>query len=271
MATPFDLKPAEFDWDALFGAADARKRGDLALSRKLTKQYAQKAPSELRECWAELRELCKRYGLGRSEMLPFRKEAGAVANYIGKYMEAGVSYRRDDWKGARRVEFDRSESSAWKTCSASFAWASPKAAKWRERVGELAAAICATDTDGLVRTLGRKWAYHARPSIMTCPEEQWRFLLAYYALQYGGKMERKPKCSIGGNVLEWFPCLEEVAPSMVDTFPALATPPTQRTYSQMVALDSQQLEADLAALDDDGESIDCTRVWSDGRVEKMSV
>jgi hypothetical protein len=269
VATPFDLKPAEFDWDALYGAAEARKKGDVASARLLTKQYAQKAPPELRECWGELRDLCEHYGLGRSEMLPFRKEAGAVANYIGKYLEAGVCYRRDDWKGARRVEFDRSESSLWRSCASSFAWVSPRASSWRTRVGELAAAVCASDTDDLVRILGRKWAYHARPCIITAPEEEWRFLLAYYALQYGGKMERKHKLTIGGKVLEWWPGLEEVASTIVYAFPALATPPTQRTYAEVVALESQQLEADLSALDEDGESVDCTRVWNDGRVEKM--
>lgn len=204
-ATPFDLKPSTFDWEALRGSYEARKAGDLARARELTKQYAQSAAPELREIWAELREVCRAYGLGRSEMLPYRKAAGAVAHYIGKYLEGGLSYRRDEWKGARRVEYDRKESRAWKRCASSFAWVSPGAKAWRIRVAELARAVGAATPADLVRKLGSRWAYHARPSIMMEPEHSWRTLLQYWASEYGGKVDRKARMTVGGNVLIWWP------------------------------------------------------------------
>lgn len=204
-ATPFDLKPAAFDWDALRGSYEARKAGDLAKARELTRRYAESATPELREIWAELRDACRHYGLGRSEMLPFRKSAGAVAHYVGKYLEGGLSYRRDAWKGARRVEYDRKESREWKRCASSFAWVSPGARAWRVRVAELARAVGAETPEMLVRKLGSRWAYHARPAIMVETEENWRTLLQYLAREYGGTVDRKAKAKIGGEVVVWYP------------------------------------------------------------------
>jgi hypothetical protein len=208
-ATPYDLKPASFDWEALQGAAEARKAGDLAKARQLTKRYAQSAPDELRAIWAELRDVCAKYGLGRSEFLPFRKEAGAVAHYVGKYLEGGLSFRRDEWKGCRRVEYDRGESRLWKCCGSSFGWVSPGAKAWRDRVGELAAAIGASEPADIVRILGSKWAYHVRPTIMMEPENQWRRFLAYLVNEYGGAMHRKTRLEAGGEVVAWWPAYGE--------------------------------------------------------------
>lgn len=210
VATPYDLKPAAFDWEALRGSYEARKAGDLVKARELTHRYAQSATPELREIWAELRDVCRSYGLGRSEMLPFRKEAGAVAHYVGKYLEGGLSYRRDAWKGARRVEYDRKESRAWKRCGSAFGWVSPGATAWRRRVGELARAVGADDPEALRRKLGARWAYYVRPSILTSHEDEWRRLLQYCASQYSaGTVERKPVINVGGQVVAWYPASSE--------------------------------------------------------------
>jgi hypothetical protein len=142
-------------------------------------------------------------------MLPFRKEAGAVAHYIGKYLQGGLSYRRDEWRGSRRVEYDRKESQEWKRCASSFAWVSPGAQVWRSRVGELARAVGAQDPEQLRRKLGSKWAYHVRPSIMMEPEKEWRTLLQYWAREYGGLVDRKARISLGGDVLAWYPGSDE--------------------------------------------------------------
>jgi len=208
-ATCYDLKPASFDWEALKGSYEARKAGDLVKARELTKKYAASATQELRDIWSELREACYHYGLGRSEMLPFRKEAGAVAHYIGKYLEGGLVYRRDDWRGARRVEYDRKESRQWKSCASGFSFVSPGSKLWRERVGELARAVGATTPEALSKKLGPRWAYHARPSIITEDPSNWRKLLAYWASEYGGAVDRKAVCTVGGEVVAWNPSFHE--------------------------------------------------------------
>lgn len=209
VATPYDLQPAAFDWDALRGSYEARKSGDFGKAKALTRQYAESATPELRAIWSELRAVCERYGLGRSEMLPFRKEAGAVAHYVGKYLEGGLSYRRDSWRGARRVEYDRKESRTWKRCGSSFGWVSPGASAWRGRVGELARAIGADDADGLRRTLGPRWAYYFRPTIMTASEPEWRRLMQYTADKYGGRVDRRTAMQQGGEALAWYPSSDE--------------------------------------------------------------
>lgn len=211
VATPWDLQPARFDWAALNAASECRKRGDLLKARACTKLYSSSATQELRMVWSELREVCKRYGLGRSECLPFRKEAGAVANYVGKYLEGGLAFRRDSWKGARRVEYDRKESINWRACGARFGWRSPGAKAWRQRVGELAVAIGATDSESMVAILGRRWAYNARPAIVTTGEEEWRDVLMAYARAYGGRVDAKPKLTAGGVVELWWPSSEAAA------------------------------------------------------------
>ncbi len=178
VATPFDLKPNAFDWEALWGAAAARKKGDLGTARALTKEYARNAPPELRKCWAELRRWCSRYGLGRSEFLPFRKAEAAVAEYIGKYLEAGLHFRRGEWKGCRRVECDRREAASWRRCSRQFSWASPGAAAWRKRLGELAVAAGGTDFEGLRRRFGQNWCYRLRGMVIGASASDWETFIS---------------------------------------------------------------------------------------------
>lgn len=78
----------------------------------------------------------------------------AIAEYVGKYLEAGLALRKHAWKGCRRVEFDRRAKVAWIACSRVFGWVSPGAAAWRKRVGEVAAALGIQEMDGLHRSLG---------------------------------------------------------------------------------------------------------------------
>lgn len=208
VATPYDLGGKSFDWEALQASSELRKAGDLAGATAATKRYAASAAPELREIWSELRALCRRHGLGRSEFLPFRKEAGAVAHYIGKYLEGGLRYRRDSWKGSRRVEYDRTESKQWKACGSAFGWVSPGATAWRKRVGELARAVRASSPAELRSRLGARWAYHVRPNILTATEPEWRRFLAHLARIYGGKVLQKPAVVVGGEVLAFYPAFD---------------------------------------------------------------
>lgn len=215
VATPYDLNPQAFDWQAYNDARKAWARGDRATHRALTRQYSASATPELRGLWRELRKTCERYGLGRSEFLPYRKEAGAVANYVGGYLESGLMFRRDEWKGVRRIEYDRTESSKWKRCGSAFGWVSPGAARWRERVGELARAVGVDEETGLSRVLGPRWGYQWRTAIVTAMEEEWRNLLSVIVWKHGGKMGPKPKIKVGADVLEWFPSDRETFEAFV--------------------------------------------------------
>lgn len=208
VATPWNLQPDSFDWEAYSEAREAQKRGDIAARREFTKRYAESADPRLRALWRELREVCERYGFGRSEILPFRKGKEAVAEYIGGYLESGLEFRRPEWKGARRIEYDRQASKEWKACSVRFGWVSAGASAWRSRVGEVAMAVGASDMDGLRRVFGSKWGYRLRGAIMTSPESEWREFLFYLAGAHGGRVEAKARLIVGGDVRLWYPGFE---------------------------------------------------------------
>jgi hypothetical protein len=79
--------------------------------------------------------------------------------------------------GCRRVEQDRRSVRLWRKCSRVFAWVSPSAKKWQQRVGEIAAALRVKTYDGLKQKLGRKWAYELRETITMTEEKEWRDFL----------------------------------------------------------------------------------------------
>jgi hypothetical protein len=120
--------------------------------------------------------LLPRYGLGRAELLPPRKGKEAISEYVGKYLEAGLTPRKHSWKGCRRVEFARRAKLAWLACTRVFAWHSPRAKAWRKRVGELAAALGVDDMTGIRRKLGSKWVYRLREAVTLGTEEDWQVL-----------------------------------------------------------------------------------------------
>jgi hypothetical protein len=193
VATQFDMRPDAFDWEAFrICQEQAPRRGKPPGPQfhEMRRRYAESATPELKACWKLNKEVCKKYGLGRSEMLPLRKCAEAVAHYVGAYLESGTHYRRRDWKGARRVEYDRKESLVWKSCGSALAFVSEGSREWRARVGELAKASCVQPDDmlGLRRTHGRSWAHDLRPTIMTAPYKQWQEFLWYMVDVYDGTM-----------------------------------------------------------------------------------
>lgn len=179
VAVPWDMRPADFDWTAF--AATARQPGESKEAfrlrqrspewRELRQRYVASSAPEPLAVWRRLREHLADYGLGRSEFVPVRK-LGAITEYIGKYLEAGVRIRIHGWKGARRVETDRRTSALWKTHSRQFSWFSPGAREWRQRVGEIAALLGVSDLDGISARLGPKWAYWLRV-YMTAPRDEW--------------------------------------------------------------------------------------------------
>lgn len=178
VAVKWDTCPDAFDWQAFDECQRERKaNGASARFRELRARYKASAAPELVALWSLLRKILPRYGLGRAELLPLRKGKEAISEYIGKYLEAGLTLRKHSWKGCRRIEFDRSVKNAWLACSRVFAWHSPGARSWRKRVGQLGAALGIDDINGIRRKLGPKWAYRAREAITLGTEEDWQILL----------------------------------------------------------------------------------------------
>lgn len=180
VAVPWNMRPADFDWEAFRAAA--RKKGETKAEfrtrqqtkewREMRRRYVASSAPETVALWKRLRKHREAYGLGRSEFVPVRK-LGAITEYIGKYLEAGIRIRIHGWKGARRVETDRRSSRIWKSHSRVFSWVSPGACRWRARVAELAGLLGAADLGDIACDLGPKWAYWLR-GYMTAPVEEWR-------------------------------------------------------------------------------------------------
>lgn len=190
VAVDWDTKPEKFDWQAFDECQrEIRENGRSATFRKLRKRYRDSAAPELVAMWAYLRTALKTYGLGRSELLPLRKNQEAVSEYIGKYLEAGLILRKHSWKGCRRIEFDRKLKKQWIVCTRRFSWNSPGARTWRKRIGELASRLGISTVKELRSEFGRRWAYHLRAVVTNTSDEAWQGFLA--ALQSTKSQSKK--------------------------------------------------------------------------------
>jgi hypothetical protein len=183
VAVPWDTCPDAFDWNAFYECQQERQmRGKTARFRELRDRYRNSAASEIVKLWSLLRKILPRYGLGRrSELLPLRKDAEAVSEYVGKYLEAGLTLRKHSWKGCRRIEFDRTAKALWQSCTREFAWHSLGAKAWRARVGQLAAAVGARDLNDIRRKFGRRWGYRFRSAITLASESDWQMLMQNFS------------------------------------------------------------------------------------------
>ena len=183
VATSWDMQPDAFDWPSFFLAQEQAPRagkGPGPQFAEARRRYVESAPLEVRAMWKRLRVMLPKYRLGRAEFLPIRKGAEALSEYVGKYLEAGLALRVHGWKGARRTECDRRTSEAWKRCARLFSWVSPGAKHWRQRVGQLAAALGVLPNDfaTLKSLLGKHWAYYLRGAIISAPDTEWAEAIA---------------------------------------------------------------------------------------------
>lgn len=188
-AVDFDTKPDAFDWEAYLASSEAYKQKDWQTFRTMRARYVSSAAPELRELWTWGRRVLPAYGLGaRFEIVPVRKQ-GAISEYIGKYLDKGMSIRLDNWKGVRRFETDRRTSKVWKRCGSKFSWFSPGSIAWRARVEQIAFAIGADietgDLANIRRKLGTRWAYQLRGAILTADQDEWVEILHSLAHRTG--------------------------------------------------------------------------------------
>jgi hypothetical protein len=174
VSVPWDMRPESFDWEAFFEAQqEFRAAGRSPRFRELTRRYRDSAGPETVAVWKRLRKVLPKYGLGRSEFLPVRKGHEALSEYVGKYLEAGLSLKRHNWKGVRRVETDRRTSSQWRRCSGQFSWVSEGARAWRGRIGQLATECRCSSLDEMSAKFGARWVWRMRVAILTCDEDAW--------------------------------------------------------------------------------------------------
>ena len=114
------------------------------------------------------------FGFGRTELLPVKSCAEAVAVYIGKYIGKSITCRTEQDKGVRLVEYSKDARMA----SSRFQFVSSGSAQWRRKVALFAQIVAKlhgkpiNSLDDLAETLGSRWAYNNRPFISALPDSE---------------------------------------------------------------------------------------------------
>jgi len=119
----------------------------------------------LREEWRFWREKSPKYGLGRTEILPVKSSAEAIARYVGKYVSKHIGNRREEDKGVRLLAMSKGV----KVGTTAFAWNSLRSNLWRIRVREFAIMNGCFNLDQLRTTFGPRWAWVHYETIMAIP------------------------------------------------------------------------------------------------------
>jgi hypothetical protein len=113
--------------------------------------------------WRELREALPRYGFGRHELLPVRKDSQAVSTYLSKYLGKHHEARnaakaegvtRD--KHVRLVSYSRSFVRAVSTC---FSWHNSFCTKLRKKVAAIALHKGITTPEQFYESEGPSWGF----------------------------------------------------------------------------------------------------------------
>lgn len=135
------------------------------------RDYRSASPA-LRALWKELREKLPLYGFGRAELLPLKKDAEAVAVYLGKYLS------KDGWRAALSQDFKARRvrySHGWTVANMCWSWNNTGGRKWRKSLRRFAEAMGCYDLgqfQSLAKIMfGPRWAYYLRPLIIALGDQ----------------------------------------------------------------------------------------------------
>lgn len=119
--------------------------------------------------WRFWRETAKKYGFGRTELLPIKSTVEAMAKYVGKYISKHISERLEEDKGVRLVRY----SEGARAGTTRFQFHSNGSQEWRRKVGIFAGFVKAlhpeeeiNDIPDLTRVLGKRWVYKCADFIL---------------------------------------------------------------------------------------------------------
>ena len=121
------------------------------------------AGPELRAEWAFWRRTAKKYGFGRTELLPVISSSAAVGRYVGKYISKHLDAREERDLGVRLVSY-----LGPRVATVKFAWAGGAGLAWRVGLGALVRDLAAmgqideASTEAMRRRFGSGWAWEWR-------------------------------------------------------------------------------------------------------------
>jgi len=126
----------------------------------------------LRSEWTFWRTTAKKYGFGRTELLPVKTNAEAMAKYVGKYIAKHTENRDHQDKGIRLVRFSRGA----RCGTTRFSFLSKGSTEWRRKCATFAVIVQAhfpdtpiNDISDFSKVLGKKWAFKNREFILDLP------------------------------------------------------------------------------------------------------
>jgi hypothetical protein len=127
------------------------------------------APELLRSEWTFWRETAPKYGFGRCQLQPLRKDGLAVGCYLAKYLSKHWANRLEEDCGCRNVRYFGEE---WRTWFAPFGWCHVGGYTWREMLRQLAGALLErgwlVNIGSAVQILGKHWAWTAARLFAFC-------------------------------------------------------------------------------------------------------
>jgi len=121
------------------------------------------------------RDTARRYGFGRTELLPIKSTVEAISNYVGKYIAKHIEDRVEGDKGVRLVSYGKGLRGV---SSANFGWESPGARLWRRKLKTFCEALGYTAEnyrERLLHECGSKWPYHLTPFIQEIRYQNYAF------------------------------------------------------------------------------------------------
>lgn len=148
------------------------------------------ATAVLRSEWAfwnpKKSTVAKRYGFGRTELMPIKSTDEAIGKYVGKYIQKHLDCRFDEDKGVRLVAAAKGVMAG----SVKFAWNSPRSQLWRAKIGKVAEMFGFKNEADFEIALGKKWAYFIaqkvhETTLLELTEGQCRYPSAYSAVADG--------------------------------------------------------------------------------------
>jgi hypothetical protein len=140
-------------------------RTGFSFSAAADGDYRSASPA-LRSEWAFWRRTAKRYGFGRTELLPILSSAAAVGRYVGKYISKHFDSREERDAGVRLVSYVGP-----KVATVKFMWAGGAARSWRAglealvRDLALSGQIDSPTVEAMRRAYGQRWAWSWRDQI----------------------------------------------------------------------------------------------------------
>jgi hypothetical protein len=150
--------------------------------------YTSASPA-LRAEWAFWRSTAKKFGFGRTELLPVKSTVDGIARYVGKYLAKHVRQRSEHDKGARVVRF-LGYKPGDRTASPRFSWNTENGWLWRHKLKAFCKHYGLSTTDKLQEIFGPRWCFFLQHEIMSMRVDDCHPSEACAMRSFGGVFER---------------------------------------------------------------------------------